>query len=210
MGPGAGRGMAAASLTGCKTAKERRKTPKNSHQTSQILTGGSGVAEPREGSRGMIHPKIHVVGNEGVGPWGAARSLTGGTIQGPLDEAARAGWVHPWPGGSDRESWSSATSTMAEATPGMGRRQLEGENCSLEGLHPSLCPQMGSGKGPQSQARHREQPGSASTSAGKENPRCPLTWTLKSGSHPHPHSLPPHPDGSSPSPEHPARDKAGL
>lgn len=153
VGPGAGRGMAAASLTGCKTAKERRKTPKNSHQTSQILTGGSGVAKPRERSRGTIHPKIHVVGNEGVGPWGAARSLTGGTIQGPLDEAARAGWVHPRPGGSDRESWSSATSTMAEATPGMGRRQLEGENCSLEGLHPSLCPQMGSGKGPQSQAR---------------------------------------------------------
>lgn len=143
------------------------------------------MLSPGGGSRrGTIRPKIHVGGREGVGPWGAARSLMGRTIQEPLDEVAQAGWVHPWPGGSDRESWSSATSTMAEATPGMGWRQLEGENHSLEG---SLCPQMGSGKGSQSRARPWGTTRLCFHPSGKENPHCPLTWTLKSGSHPHSH-----------------------
>lgn len=85
-----------------------------------------------------------------------------------------------------------------------------GKTAAWRGFTPPCAPRWDQGRDPNPRHGHREQLGSASTSAGKENPRCPLTWTPKNGSRPHPLSLPPHPDGSSPSPEHPARDKAGL
>lgn len=57
-----------------------------------------------------------------------------------------------------------------------------GKTAAWRGFTPPCAPRWDQGRDPNPGHGHREQRGSASTSAGKENPCCPLTWTPKNGS----------------------------
>lgn len=145
-----------------------------------MLTGGSGVAKPRWGEEGNDSPQNPRGGKGGDRGLGAARSSMGGTTQGQCG----LGWAQGAPTGNPGALPHPQRLRPPLAWAGGSWRG----KCSLEG---SLCPRWDQEREPSPGHGCREQPGSASTSPGKENPKstlCPHLDTEKwepSPSHPH-------------------------